>query len=60
MKYFQQKEDNYARQAKQAEKDNTRQAMKDYAYRYHFEAEEMRSYLEEARKQFKSAEMRLQ
>ena len=60
VEHFQQKEDNCARQAKQAEKDSTRQAMEDYAYRHHSEAEEMRSYLEEARKQVKPAEMRLQ
>ena len=60
VEHFQQKEDNCARQAKQVEKDSTRQAMEDYAYRHHSEAEEMRSYLEEARKQVKSAEMRLQ
>ena len=60
VEHFQHKEDNCARQAKQAEKDSTRQAMEDYAYRHHSEAEEMRSYLEEARKQVKPAEMRLQ
>ena len=60
VKHFQQEEDNCARQAKQAEKDSTRQAMEDYAYRHHSEAEEMRSYLEEARKQVKPTEMRLQ
>lgn len=60
VEHFQQKEDNCARQAKQAEKDSTRQAMEDYAYRHHSEAEEKHSYLEEARKQVKPAEMRLQ
>ena len=59
VKHFEEEENHCVRQAKQVEKDSTRQMLNGSAYRCHSWAEDIQKHVEEARKQVRPAEARL-